>query len=237
MSPELLDPEKFGQSTRKPTAESDCYALGMVVYEILSGTKPYGASISFATLRSILEGERPKRPQGEAGKLFAENIWSMVERCWKPQPKERASAKDVLWCLGGNPPTVGEADDQSDAEGSNVGYVSSVSSCSRSVLNHSSLVVGPPTEHHHSSPVMDRFSAPRKLPDRPTIHARRYYGLYITYVFLILSTNINRYLASEGLRASRRLSDRIKRKHMRPTFARVLLLASDATYFFLFFAL
>ena len=33
MSPELLDPLRFGSDGR-PTCESDCYALGMVVYEV-----------------------------------------------------------------------------------------------------------------------------------------------------------------------------------------------------------
>ena len=36
MSPELLDPERFGipGSEGRPTRESDCYALGMVIYEV-----------------------------------------------------------------------------------------------------------------------------------------------------------------------------------------------------------
>lgn len=34
MSPELLDPERFGASDDRPTKESDCYALGMVIYEV-----------------------------------------------------------------------------------------------------------------------------------------------------------------------------------------------------------
>jgi len=33
MSPELLDPDRFGINCR-PTKQSDCYALGMVVYEV-----------------------------------------------------------------------------------------------------------------------------------------------------------------------------------------------------------
>ena len=33
MGPELLDPEGFGSNGR-PTRESDCYALGMVIYEV-----------------------------------------------------------------------------------------------------------------------------------------------------------------------------------------------------------
>jgi hypothetical protein len=34
MSPELLDPDRFGISNSQPTKRSDCYALGMVVYEV-----------------------------------------------------------------------------------------------------------------------------------------------------------------------------------------------------------
>ena len=34
MSPELLNPEMFGLDNNRPTTQSDCYALGMVVYEV-----------------------------------------------------------------------------------------------------------------------------------------------------------------------------------------------------------
>ena len=37
MSPELLDPERFGMpesEDNRPTRQSDCYALGMLIYEV-----------------------------------------------------------------------------------------------------------------------------------------------------------------------------------------------------------
>jgi len=37
MSPELLDPERFRipeSEDDRPTRQSDCYALGMVIYEV-----------------------------------------------------------------------------------------------------------------------------------------------------------------------------------------------------------
>lgn len=34
MSPELLDPERFEITECRPTKQSDCYALGMVIYEV-----------------------------------------------------------------------------------------------------------------------------------------------------------------------------------------------------------
>ena len=34
MSPELFDPKQFNLPTVRLTKESDCYALGMVIYEV-----------------------------------------------------------------------------------------------------------------------------------------------------------------------------------------------------------
>ena len=114
MSPELLDPEKFKVSKRQQTKESDCYALGMVVYEVLSGRAPFGTDGPFPILRKVLNGEHPLRPQDEAGRLITDDIWDVLERCWKTDPKERASAQEVLQRLEGSYPIVGEADDQWD---------------------------------------------------------------------------------------------------------------------------
>ncbi|KAF9643894.1 kinase-like protein [Thelephora ganbajun] len=129
MSPELLDPERFGLKKRRPTRESDCYALGMVIYEILSGQVPFATYGPFGILTKVLRGEHPKRPQGERGKLLTDGIWEIVELCWKRKPGDRASAKDVLRCLGGaslsSRPSLdvdgeveSDSDDQSDATSS-----------------------------------------------------------------------------------------------------------------------
>jgi len=41
MSPELIAPERFGFKISRPTRASDCYALGMVIYETVSGKLPF----------------------------------------------------------------------------------------------------------------------------------------------------------------------------------------------------
>jgi len=48
MSPELLDPPRFGSDGR-PTRESDCYALGMLTYEVSSSPPSRTALIHLAT--------------------------------------------------------------------------------------------------------------------------------------------------------------------------------------------
>ena len=94
-SPELLDQKG------RPTRESDCYALGMVIYEVLSGHTPFGTNEPCLILPDVLGYKHPERPRGEGGKLFADAIWDLLGLCWRIVPNERANARDVLECLEG----------------------------------------------------------------------------------------------------------------------------------------
>ena len=103
MSPELLNPEAFGLKESRPTQESDCYALGMVIYEVLSGQRPFTQSTRETTvIFKVLQGDRPSRPEGKEGMPFTDDIWQVLELCWKPQPHDRINAKAVLQGLEGN---------------------------------------------------------------------------------------------------------------------------------------
>ena len=98
MSPELLNPEDFNTEGR-PTKESDCYALGMVIYEVLSGRAPFAPANAAPVIVKVLKGQRPERPKGKEGALFTDDLWEILGLCWKQQPGERTSAKAVLRCL------------------------------------------------------------------------------------------------------------------------------------------
>ena len=101
MSPELFDPEKFDLKDSRQTKFSDCYALGMVIYEVLSGRVPFSRHHGPAIIGAIIKGERPGRPRGERGTWFTDGIWGTLERCWKPDPSDRPSIEDVLQHLEG----------------------------------------------------------------------------------------------------------------------------------------
>ena len=94
MSPERISPEDFGCKTSRPSISSDCYSLGMVIYEIISGNVPFHKDIDFAVFVKVLRGARPPREEG-----FPNNLWNMMERCWMPPPSDRPSVGDVLQCL------------------------------------------------------------------------------------------------------------------------------------------
>jgi serine/threonine protein kinase len=117
MSPELIAPERFGFKTSRPTKSSDCYALGMVIHETISGNVPFYKHTDLAVFVKVLEGERPLREVE-----CADSLWEILERCWAPQPGSRPSIRDVLRCLerlsqSHELPTETEwADDGSDSD-------------------------------------------------------------------------------------------------------------------------
>ena len=99
MSPELFSPEDFGLVDSRRTEHSDCYALGMVIYEVLSGRVPFSHCEGYTVMLKVGKGERPLRPEGAEGILFTDGIWTILERCWVPKRDDRPSVEDVLQVL------------------------------------------------------------------------------------------------------------------------------------------
>ena len=96
MSPELIDPVRSGAKNGRPTKESDCYALGMVVLEVLTGKAPFQRCGNLAVMRMIVDGEHPSRPKGPEAAWFTDGLWGMLEQCWLHKPKQRPTIESVL---------------------------------------------------------------------------------------------------------------------------------------------
>ncbi|KAF9642090.1 kinase-like protein [Thelephora ganbajun] len=100
MSPELLDPDRFGITDPRPTKQSDCYALGMVVYEVLCGNVPYWEiKNEGALINVIMRGDRPQKPEGAGDLGFTEGLWSINQRCWLVNANERPDVRAILFQL------------------------------------------------------------------------------------------------------------------------------------------
>jgi serine/threonine protein kinase len=99
MSPELFYPDQSGLRDARPTKQSDCYALGMVVYEVLSGQVPFSLFHCCIVIRKVIEGEHPERPNGPEGAMFTDDLWRTLNRCWASEPSSRPGAGVVLECL------------------------------------------------------------------------------------------------------------------------------------------
>ena len=123
MSPERIAPQRFGFKDGRPTKPSDCYALGMVIYETISGNLPFHKHADINVFLKVVEGERPPR-----GVRFTTNLWEVLELCWASKPHDRPSAEEVLQCLevasnSSGPPSsrLDEAEEDGDESDSTTG--------------------------------------------------------------------------------------------------------------------
>jgi len=96
MSPELLDP---GIDDRRQSVPSDCYALGMVIYEALTERNPFFESEDMIIIGMILRGNRPQRPKGEEGLWLTDDTWKLLSHCWAAQPGDRPDIESILQYL------------------------------------------------------------------------------------------------------------------------------------------
>eukprot|EP00293_Proteomonas_sulcata_P005924 CAMPEP_0184325916 /NCGR_PEP_ID=MMETSP1049-20130417/142286_1 /TAXON_ID=77928 /ORGANISM="Proteomonas sulcata, Strain CCMP704" /LENGTH=835 /DNA_ID=CAMNT_0026648081 /DNA_START=182 /DNA_END=2689 /DNA_ORIENTATION=+ len=84
MAPELMD-------QLQPNSRSDVYSAGMVLYEMLSGSVPFGGYTPLAISRAVDRGNRPTIPDHLPLKLI-----QLVEEMWHTDPKVRPIALDVV---------------------------------------------------------------------------------------------------------------------------------------------
>ena len=146
MSPELLDPRRFGSNGR-PTRASDCYALGMLIYEVswlyskgrphiypsqvLTGLRPFHHLHAYAPIAAVLEGERPEKPREAESLGFSCRLWELVQSCWDESGPARPTAQQLVDHLYSASPSwvpplpehpvrtdVGEVSDPSSSESS-----------------------------------------------------------------------------------------------------------------------
>ena len=110
MSPELLF-----EKDCPPTQESDCYALGMVIYEasdckyyvapsftchqVLTGLCPFHHLSPFAAVIAVQRGEHPTRPPCVESPGFSDRLWELTLQCWDKLPSARPTALELLHCL------------------------------------------------------------------------------------------------------------------------------------------
>ena len=129
MSPELLNPEQFNLDHGRPTKESDCYALGMVIYEVLTGKLPFALLKDHIVTQKVTKGERPERPGGAKGAWFTDELWEMLGLCWAmyaPRPNIDAVGECLERVSGIWEPIPPQADDDEEEDEDDCDFVLTV---------------------------------------------------------------------------------------------------------------
>ncbi|CUA78421.1 hypothetical protein RSOLAG22IIIB_13127 [Rhizoctonia solani] len=91
MAPEIFI-HKAGHSV-----ETDIYALGMTILEIITGELPYGEISNLDVLACLVNKVAPERPTKQIpfGSGKGDTLWSMLLKCWGPAPEDRPPATEI----------------------------------------------------------------------------------------------------------------------------------------------
>ncbi|KDQ55359.1 hypothetical protein JAAARDRAFT_195751 [Jaapia argillacea MUCL 33604] len=75
------------------TTAGDVYSFGMTMYEVYTGHPPFPTVRVNTAVSDVLNGFRPPRPA--AKERIPDDMWDIIESCWKQDPLERPSINCV----------------------------------------------------------------------------------------------------------------------------------------------
>lgn len=90
-TPAYMPPEQFEDSANVDS-RADIYALGIMLYEMVTGAKPYPGTFSMETLKVIKKGKyiHPRK----IDRLIPEEIAKLIHKMIRPSPKHRFQSID-----------------------------------------------------------------------------------------------------------------------------------------------
>lgn len=72
-------------------------SAGLTRHQVLCGKIPYWENRNqMMLMASILDGERPRKPEDAESLGFTDGLWSIVEECWLTDASARPDLKAVL---------------------------------------------------------------------------------------------------------------------------------------------
>ena len=123
MAPELLHSARFGLEKGVPSKEADIYALGMTVYQVLTGQWPFYPKREAEVVLAVISGKRPPKPENAEEIGMTGVVWELMGKCWREDRTKRLNILQVLkkFCIiTGEGQTIDAAVPQLDVVDDNI---------------------------------------------------------------------------------------------------------------------
>ena len=92
-----MDPPSKGNNT--PVLESkaaDVFAFGMLAVEVFTGRIPFEGQKNEAVVLHVSRGGRPEKPENAQAVGLTDEMWKLLESCWRKNPNKRPTMEEIV---------------------------------------------------------------------------------------------------------------------------------------------
>lgn len=95
MAPEISEDPESSNVLVRSTLEGDIYALGMTMFEVITGQDPFADMDDISAVRTHVQRNGRPIPPAEFDQNPLSRYLPLIEDCWKQRPEDRITIQEL----------------------------------------------------------------------------------------------------------------------------------------------